>query len=71
MFADIEADVYIMADSDLTYDPESAPEMVGMILADQLDMVVGTRRHEAVKPIAAVTSLETGCHSAALRAVRA
>src|SRR3954467_2802187 len=25
MFADIDADVYIMADGDLTYDPKSAP----------------------------------------------
>jgi hypothetical protein len=48
MFADIEADVYVMADGDLTYDPASAPEMVRMVLADQLDMVVGTRRHEEV-----------------------
>jgi glycosyltransferase involved in cell wall biosynthesis len=47
MFADIEADVYVMADGDLTYDPESAPEMVQKVLSDQLDMVVGTRRHEA------------------------
>ncbi len=47
MFADIEADVYVMADGDLTYDPESAPDMVRMVLAEQLDMVVGTRRHEA------------------------
>jgi glycosyltransferase involved in cell wall biosynthesis len=46
MFADIDADVYIMADGDLTYDPKSAPEMVEMLLAGQLDMVVGTRRHE-------------------------
>ena len=46
MFADIEADVYIMADGDLTYDPDAAPEMVRMISADRLDMVVGTRRHE-------------------------
>ena len=49
MFADIEADVYVMADGDLTYDPESAPEMVRMVLSEQLDMVVGTRRHEAVE----------------------
>ena len=48
MFADIEADVYVMADGDLTYDPETAPEMVRMVLAEQLDMVVGTRRHEEV-----------------------
>jgi glycosyltransferase involved in cell wall biosynthesis len=47
MFADIDADVYLMADGDLTYDPASAPEMVQMLLAEQLDMVVGTRRHEA------------------------
>jgi hypothetical protein len=46
MFADIDADVYVMADGDLTYDPAAAPAMVEMLLADQLDMVVGTRRHE-------------------------
>jgi glycosyltransferase involved in cell wall biosynthesis len=47
MFADIDADVYVMADGDLTYDPKSAPAMVEQLLADQLDMVVGTRRHDA------------------------
>jgi glycosyltransferase involved in cell wall biosynthesis len=46
MFADIDADVYVMADGDLTYDPEAAPAMVDMLLAEQFDMVVGTRRHE-------------------------
>jgi glycosyltransferase involved in cell wall biosynthesis len=46
MFADIDADVYVMADGDLTYDPKAAPAMVDMLVADQLDMVVGTRRHE-------------------------
>jgi glycosyltransferase involved in cell wall biosynthesis len=46
MFADVDADVYVMADGDLTYDPAAAPAMVEMLLADQLDMVVGTRRHE-------------------------
>ena len=49
MFADIDADVYVMADGDLTYDPKAAPEMVRMLLADQLDMVVGTRQHEAAE----------------------
>ena len=47
MFADVEADVYVMADGDLTYDPASAPEMASLLLADQLDMVLGTRRHAA------------------------
>jgi glycosyltransferase involved in cell wall biosynthesis len=46
MFADVDADVYVMADGDLTYDPKAAPAMVDMLLADQLDMVVGTRRHQ-------------------------
>lgn len=47
MFADIDADVYIMADGDLTYDPDSAGEMVRLVLTEQLDMVVGIRRHDA------------------------
>ena len=46
MFADIEADIYIMADGDLTYDPAAAPAMVALLLAEELDMVVGTRRHD-------------------------
>ena len=47
MFADIDADIYVMADGDLTYDPKAAPAMVDMLLAEQLDMIVGTRKHEA------------------------
>jgi glycosyltransferase involved in cell wall biosynthesis len=46
MFADVDADVYVMADGDLTYDPRSAPAMVDMLLGEELDMVVGTRKHE-------------------------
>ena len=46
MFADIDADVYVMADGDLTYDAKAAPAMVDLLLAEQLDMIVGTRRHE-------------------------
>jgi glycosyltransferase involved in cell wall biosynthesis len=46
MFADIEADVYVMADGDLTYDAKAAPAMIDLLLAEQLDMVVGTRKHE-------------------------
>ena len=47
MFADVDADVYVMADGDLTYDPKAAPAMVDQLVAEQLDMVVGTRRHDA------------------------
>jgi glycosyltransferase involved in cell wall biosynthesis len=46
MVADVDADVYVMADGDLTYDPAAAPAMVDLLLAEQLDMVVGTRRHQ-------------------------
>lgn len=49
MFADVDADVYLMADGDLTYDPASAPKMVELLLGDRLDMVVGTRRHEGTE----------------------
>jgi glycosyltransferase involved in cell wall biosynthesis len=43
MFADIEADVYVLVDGDATYDAPSAPRMVGRLIADRLDMVVGVR----------------------------
>jgi len=46
MFADVDADVYVIADGDLTYDSKAAPEMVDLLIMEQLDMVVGTRRHE-------------------------
>ena len=43
MFADIESDVYVMVDGDCTYDPKCAPDMIRLLLADNLDMVVATR----------------------------
>jgi len=49
MFADVDADVYVMADGDLTYDPKAAPEMVRMLVEEQLDMVVGTRQHDVAE----------------------
>jgi hypothetical protein len=45
MFADIEADIYIMADGDGTYDAAAAPRMIEALLTDRADMVVGTRRN--------------------------
>jgi glycosyltransferase involved in cell wall biosynthesis len=47
MFADIDADIYVMADGDATYDAASAPELVRRMLEEQLDMVVGQRVSEA------------------------
>jgi glycosyltransferase involved in cell wall biosynthesis len=43
MFADIEADVYVLVDGDATYHAASAPRMVERLCAENLDMVVGTR----------------------------
>ena len=43
MFAEVEADVYVMADGDATYDPAEGPALVRRLLADRLDMVVGRR----------------------------
>ena len=43
MFADVEADVYVLADGDGTYDASAAPVMVDRLVAENLDMVVGVR----------------------------
>ena len=43
MFADIEADIYIMVDGDDTYDAGAAVEMVNLLRNKQLDMVIGVR----------------------------
>ena len=46
MFADIEADIYVMADGDATYDAAAAPRLVRRLIEERLDMVVGARRAE-------------------------
>lgn len=46
MFADVEADIYVMADGDATYDASAAPAMVRMLVDERLDMVVGARESE-------------------------
>ncbi|MDD3288049.1 MAG: glycosyltransferase family 2 protein [Alphaproteobacteria bacterium] len=43
MFADIEADVYVLVDGDATYDAPSAPQMIHALLDGPLDMVNGAR----------------------------
>ncbi len=43
MFADIEADIYVLVDGDATYDAASAPIMIKKLLDNQLDMVNGAR----------------------------
>jgi glycosyltransferase involved in cell wall biosynthesis len=43
MFADIEADIYVLSDGDSTYDVSAAPQMIQRLLDRHLDMVVGAR----------------------------
>lgn len=43
MFSDVEADIYVLADGDGTYDADAAPEMIKRLIADNLDVVTGVR----------------------------
>jgi glycosyltransferase involved in cell wall biosynthesis len=49
MFADVDADVFVLVDGDATYDAASARALVGRLIEDRLDMVVAARidREEA------------------------
>lgn len=44
MFADIEADIYVMVDGDDTYEAAAAPRLVAEMINNQLDMVTGARK---------------------------
>ncbi|MCW2388379.1 glycosyltransferase involved in cell wall biosynthesis [Sphingobium sp. B11D3B] len=46
MFADVDADIYVLADGDATYDASAAPALVTAMLDGPLDMVVGARKSE-------------------------
>lgn len=46
MFADVEADLYLLVDGDDTYPPEAAPAMIARLLEGRLDMVTGVRQAE-------------------------
>ena len=43
MFADVDADIYLMVDGDATYDASQAPRMLALLRERMLDMVVGCR----------------------------
>jgi glycosyltransferase involved in cell wall biosynthesis len=47
MFADIDADIYVLVDGDDTYDAAAAPALVRLLQDDGLDMVVGARVTES------------------------
>src|SRR5262245_46859688 len=46
MFADVDADVYVLVDGDATYDAPSARTMIARLIEDRLDMVVAARVEE-------------------------
>jgi glycosyl transferase family 2 len=43
MFADVDADIYVLVDGDATYDAPSARAMIARLIEDRLDMVVAKR----------------------------
>jgi glycosyltransferase involved in cell wall biosynthesis len=49
MFADIEADVFVIVDGDDTYDAAAAPRLISILLDHQLDMVNARRVADEVE----------------------
>jgi hypothetical protein len=49
MFADVDADVFVLVDGDATYDASAAPAMIDMLVRQNLDMVVGARETRDAK----------------------
>jgi hypothetical protein len=43
MFADVDADIYVLVDGDGTYDAASAPRMIELLIEEDLDMVNAAR----------------------------
>jgi glycosyltransferase involved in cell wall biosynthesis len=43
MFADVDADIYVLADGDATYDASSVRALIARLIEDRLDMVVAAR----------------------------
>ena len=47
MFADVEADIYVLVDGDDTYDAASAPGMISKLTDESLDMINGAREERS------------------------
>jgi glycosyltransferase involved in cell wall biosynthesis len=47
LFSEVEADIYVMADGDSTYDAASAAPLAEALVAGRLDMVIGLRQGQA------------------------
>ena len=48
MFADIDADIFVMVDGDDTYDPDALNPMIDLLLEERCDLITGKRieQHE-------------------------
>jgi glycosyltransferase involved in cell wall biosynthesis len=46
MFAEVDAEIYVLTDGDATYDATCAPAMVAALVDDDLDLVTGVRDDE-------------------------
>lgn len=49
MFADVDADIYVLVDGDATYHAASAPAMIRKLIETDSDMVVGVRKDDNIK----------------------
>ena len=47
MFADVEADIYVLVDGDDTYDAASVPGMITKLVHESLDMINGAREEQS------------------------
>ncbi len=61
MFADVDADIYVLVDGDATYDAPSAPRMIDKLLTEHLDMVVGLASTSRSRPTGPAIAPATGC----------
>ena len=47
MFADIDADAYILVDGDATYEADAAPRLIQQLISGPFDKVNGARVHNS------------------------
>ena len=43
MFSDVDADIYVLVDGDCTYEADAAPQMIKLLMEENLDIVNGVR----------------------------
>ena len=61
MFADIEADAYVLVDGDDTYAAAAAPAMLRLLAGERLDMVTGRARKRSRLHFGAGIGSATNC----------